>query len=215
MSRPLLISDCDEVLLYMVVPFAEWLDEAHAVHFDIESLFDPVTGGYLNAMREKSSGESIDAARVGPLLRDFFRTEMHRQKPITGAVEAMHALSAHADIVVLTNLTDDERDARAAQLRGVGIDVPVYTNQGGKGERLAKIVADYKPSVTVFVDDLAHQHISVAKEIPHVLRLHMVGEPRVAHQTKTPKAAHARIDDWASAQQWIMTQFEGGTAHVA
>ena len=44
MSRPLLISDCDEVLLYMVVPFAQWLDEAHDVHFDVDTLFDPVTG---------------------------------------------------------------------------------------------------------------------------------------------------------------------------
>ena len=29
MSRPLLISDCDEVLLHMVAHFADWLDEAH------------------------------------------------------------------------------------------------------------------------------------------------------------------------------------------
>ena len=43
----------------------------------------------------------------------------------------------------------------AEQLRAVGIAFPVFTNQGGKGEPLARIVADYAPSVTVFVDDLA------------------------------------------------------------
>jgi hypothetical protein len=110
---------------------------------------------------------------------------------------------------VLTNLTDDVRDARAAQLRAIGIDVPVYTNQGGKGELMARIIADFKPSVAVFVDDLAHQHGSVAQETPDVLRLHMVGEPRVASQMKTSKDAHARIDDWRSAQSWIMDRFEG------
>ena len=209
MNRPLLISDCDEVLLYMVVPFAEWLDEAHDVHFDVDTLFDPVTGGYLNAMRCKLTGDPIEQERVTPFLRGFFETEMHRQKPIDGAVSAINSLSAHADVVVLTNLTDDVRDARAEQLRVLGIDVPVYTNQGGKGELLAQIVAQYRPSVTVFVDDLAHQHISVAKEVPDVIRLHMVGEPRVATQIKTPRAAHARIDRWHDAEQWIMDRFEG------
>ena len=35
-GRPLIITDCDEVLLHMVVPFAEWLDEAHGIHFDLD-----------------------------------------------------------------------------------------------------------------------------------------------------------------------------------
>jgi hypothetical protein len=214
MSRPLLISDCDEVLLHMLVPFAEWLDEVHHVHFDLDTLFDEETGGYLNAMRHKLSGDKVEQERIWPFLKGFFETEMHRQKPITGAVDAITVLAGHADIVVLTNLTDDVRDARAAQLRAIGIDVPVYTNQGGKGELLARIVADYQPSVTVFVDDLAHQHSSVAKEMPEVLRLHMVGEPRVAHQIQTPKAAHARIDDWPTATQWIIDRFNEGPAHV-
>jgi hypothetical protein len=215
MSRPLLISDCDEVLLYMLVPFAEWLDEAHDVHFNIDTLFDPQTGGYLNAMRCKLTGDKVEQERIWPFLKGFFETEMHRQLPILGAVEAMSALGQHADVVVLTNLTDDVRDARAAQLKAIGIDVPVYTNQGGKGDLLAKIIADYRPSVAVFVDDLAHQHVSVAEKVPDVIRLHMVGEPRVAHQVQTPGAAHARIDHWPIAQQWIMDRFNGVKADAA
>ncbi len=209
MSRPLLISDCDEVLLYMLTPFSEWLDEVHEVHFNVDTLFNEETGGYLNAMTHKRDGTKVDQEKIWPFLKGFFETEMHRQKPIPGAIAAISALGEQADVVVLTNLTDDVRDARAAQLRAIGIDVPVYTNQGGKGELLSKIIAEYKPSVAVFVDDLAHQHISVAQEVPDVIRLHMVGEPRVASQMKTPKAAHARIDDWHSAQSWIMDRFEG------
>jgi hypothetical protein len=209
MSRPLLISDCDEVLLYMLTPFAQWLDEAHDVHFSIDTLFDEETGGYLNAMSHKQSGAKVAQEKIWPFLKGFFETEMHRQKPIPGAVDAINALALHADVVVLTNLTDDVRDARAAQLRAIGIDVPVYTNQGGKGELMTRIIADYRPSVAVFVDDLAHQHHSVAQDAPDVIRLHMVGEPRVASQMKTSPAAHARIDDWRTAQGWIMERFEG------
>jgi hypothetical protein len=203
MSRPLLITDCDEVLLHMVVPFGEWLDEAHGILFDLE------TGDFSGALSYKATGETVPGTVVWPLLKGFFETEMHRQPPIVGAVEAVNALAVHADVVVLTNLTDDVREGRAAQLRAVGIDFPVYTNQGGKGEPLARIVADFNPSVTVFVDDLAHQHSSVEEHAPHVYRLHMIGEPRIARHMKTSPAAHARIDDWHSATGWIMDRFKG------
>jgi hypothetical protein len=203
MSRPLLISDCDEVLLHMVVPFGAWLDEAHDIRFDYD------TGDFTEALKHKASGEPVAGPVIWPLLKGFFETEMHRQLPIKGAVETINALSDHADIVILTNLTDDVRTARAEQLRKVGIDFPVFTNQGGKGALLAEIIADYRPSVTVFVDDLPHQHASVAEAAPSVWRLHMVGEPRLAPHVKTPKTAHVRIDDWASAHSWIMNRFEG------
>jgi hypothetical protein len=209
MSRPLLITDCDEVLLHMVVPFAEWLDEEHEIHFDLES------GDFANALRRRAGGERVAGEDIWPLLTGFFKTEMHRQKPIVGAVESIAALSALADIVVLTNLTDNVRDARAEQLRAVGIDKPVYTNQGGKGEAMRRILDTYKPSVAVFVDDLAHQHESIAEHAPEVWRLHMVGEPRLAPHIKTSAKAHSRIDHWAEARSWITDRFAEGQTHGA
>ncbi len=211
MSRPLLVTDCDEVLLHMIVPFTEWLDDAHAIHFEVDNLFDGETGDYRNAMRHKDDMRAVEGERIWPLLKEFFETEMHRQNPIVGAVDAMNKLRDYADIVVLTNLTDDARDARTAQLKAIGIEAPVYTNQGGKGKVMASIVERYRPSVTVFVDDLPHQHHSVAKAVPGVKQLHFVGEPRVAHQIARPNTAHARIDDWQNATRWIMDRFEGVT----
>ncbi len=209
MSRPLLITDCDEVLLHMVVPFGEWLAEAHDIYFDLDRLYNPKTGGYLNAMQHKSSGVAVASDRVFPLLKAFFETEMHRQPLISGAAEAVNAIARHADVVVLTNLTDDACAGRVAQLRELGIDFPVVTNQGGKGEPLLRIIAEYAPSVAVFVDDLVFQHSSVAEHAPEVFRLHMVGEPRIAPYALTAGDAHVRIDDWAGAQTWIMDRFEG------
>lgn len=207
MSRkPLLISDCDEVLLHMVVPFQEWLDTDKHIHFDLES------GDFVDALRHKHDGTLVAREDVWPMLKEFFDGEMHRQGAIDGAVEAINQLSEQANIVILTNLLDDRRDARAEQLRAVGIDFPVYCNQGGKGEALAKIVAEFDPSVAVFVDDLGHQHGSVAKTAPHVWRLQMVGEPILAKHIKTNPAAHARIDSWAEALPWISQRFAAGQA---
>jgi hypothetical protein len=43
-SRPLLITDCDEVLLHMIGHFGEWVAEAHGMSFDISA------PGFRNAL---------------------------------------------------------------------------------------------------------------------------------------------------------------------
>jgi hypothetical protein len=95
------------------------------------------------------------------------------------------------------------------QLEGHGIAHRVVTNQGGKGDPVARLVAEFAPSVTVFVDDLAHHHASVARHAPQVFRLHMIAEPSIADRTPPAPAAHARIDEWASAVPWIEARFAG------
>ena len=197
MSRPLLISDCDEVLLHMIVPFRDWLDEAHHIHFDI------VHGDWGEALRHKHDGTVVERGIVWELLNGFFDTEMHRQQAIDGAVRSINALREVADVVILTNLLDHRASPRGEQLRAVGIDAPVYCNQGGKGEALARILDEYRPSVAVFVDDLGNQHESVGEHCPEVWRLHFVGEPLLWDRVKSSSAAHARVDRWADAEEWI------------
>ena len=62
--------------------------------------------------------------------------------------------------------------------------------------------------MTVFVDDLGHQHGSVAQHAPDVWRLQMVGEPIMAKHIQTNPAAHARIDFWSEAVDWISHKFD-------
>jgi hypothetical protein len=206
MSRPLLISDCDEVLLHMVVPFRDWLDEAHHIQFDL------IHGDWGEALRHKHDGTQIERGQVWELLNAFFTGEMHRQPEITGAVAAINRLSEIADVVILTNLMDHHNAARGEQLRAIGINAPVHTNQGGKGEALARLVADYNPSVTVFVDDMEHQHHSVAEVIPHVWRLQFVGEPVLWPRVRQSPFAHAHINDWGTAETWIKDKLLSGVA---
>lgn len=203
MSRPLLITDCDEVLLHMVSHFRDWLDEAHGVDFA------PFTGDFSGALRRKPSGETLRRDEVWPLLEGFFETEMHRQTLVPGADTALARLAEQADIVVLTNLGHHFNEARATQLLGHGIAHRVVTNQGGKGDPVARLVAEFEPGVTVFVDDLAHHHASVASHAPDVFRLHMIAEPFVAKVTPPAPDAHVRIDEWAMAVPWIEARFAG------
>lgn len=202
MNRPLLITDCDEVLLHMVVPFAQWVDEAHGVEFRMEDT------GFANALKRKECGTPLEAAEVWPLLDAFFTHEMARQLPIAGAVEALQRIAEVADIIILTNVGPEHQEARYHQLAAIGIDAPVIGSRGGKGAPVREIIEKYQPSVAVFVDDLGNHHHDVRKEAPDVWRLHMVGEPVIADKIPSTRAAHARIDDWTAACEWILARMK-------
>ena len=198
MSRPLLITDCDEVLLHMVSHFEAWLGEAHGIDFNFES------GTFGGAMTDKVSGAVVGEERVWPLLGEFFEGEMHRQTLVPGALDALGRIGEVADIVILTNLPDAAHPWRVDQLATHGIAHEVVCNRGGKGVPARAIVDRYGASRAAFVDDLPVHHASVAKHAPQVHRLHMIAEPRLAPVIPPAEQAHARIDDWPTATEWLL-----------
>jgi len=204
-GRPLLVTDCDEVLLHMVSHFGEWLAEAFGMSFDLTA------PGFRDALRD-SDGAPVAAERVWPLLDSFFEGEMHRQNVVPGAVEALRRIGQAADIVVLTNIGDRFQAGRVEQLERFDIRHRVLCNRGGKGPPLTELLGEMDPSATVFVDDLAVHHQSVAQHAPQVWRLHMIAEPRLAAHTPPAPFAHARIDVWEEAAEWIEDRFREGPA---
>ncbi len=205
MSRPLVVSDCDEVLLHMVAPFRDWLGESQGVTFRMEG------NNFAKAMRWTENGEPVCEKDIWRLLGGFFDSEMHRQLPIEGAVRGINTLAEHADVVILTNLNDERQQNRARQLAEHGIHARVYTNQGPKGPALAGILDEYAPSRAIFIDDLPQHHLSAAETVPHVRRLHLCGEPMIAPHIDCAHAqghAHARIDMWSEALPWLLGELQ-------
>ena len=206
MRRPLVITDCDEVLLFMVRHFRDWLGEEHGVDFVLNG--DP----FVQSFRRRGSEELVSEADMWAYLNRFFDDEMARQTPIPGAVAAIAELQRDADLVVLTNLQDHYNVARSRQLQALGITAPVYTNQGPKGGALARIVAEHDAGRVVFIDDIAKHHASVMDTLPGVHRLHFCGEPAIApHIPCAHQAghAHARIDTWDAALPWLLETLHG------
>lgn len=204
MSRPLVVTDCDEVLLHMVRHFGDWLGEVHDIELTLAA--NP-----FETMRRRG-GELLSDADKWAYLGRFFDTEMARQTAIEGAPNAIAELQRDADVVVLTNLEDRRQASRARQLRDFGIDARVFTNQGPKGPALQRIVTELAPSRVVFIDDLAPHHASVAEVHPESARLHFCGEPAVAPGIACAFAAghaHARIDTWAEALPWLLETLHG------
>ncbi len=205
MSRPLIISDCDEVLLYMVAPFRDWLAEAQGVEFRM------VGNDFSQALRWQDSGEVLAPEEIWRMLGLFFDTEMHRQLPIPGAIEGINMLAERADVVILTNLVDKRQAMRTEQLAGHGLNARVFTNQGPKGPALQRILEVYNPTRAIFIDDLAQHHRSARETISDITTLHLCGEPLLAPHidcAHTSGHADARIDSWDEALPWLMAQLE-------
>ncbi len=204
--RPLVVTDCDEVLLHMARHFRDWLAEEHAVEFLLHG--EP----FRHSLR-RTTGEPLAEEEIWPYLHAFFDSQMANQTPIEGAVAAIVELQREADVVVLTNLQDRFSESRRAQLLAVGIDAPVYTNQGPKGAAIRRIVQDLgRERPAVFIDDLAQHHASAAEMQPTIGRLHFCGEPAIAGQIPCALRdghAHARIDNWQEALPWLLERLHG------
>lgn len=203
MARPLLITDCDEVLLHMLRHFGEWLASDHAIDFV------PDYDDFSKAMRYRDTGAVVERERMWPLLDAFFEGEMHRQTLAPGVIEALERIGTVADIVVLTNLGDQFHPHRVEQLATHGIRHEVICNSGGKGPAVRRIIDERQPSQAVFVDDITTHHASVAEHVPEVWRLHMIADPEIARLVSAAPQAHARIDHWDEATGWVLDRLAG------
>ena len=200
--KPLLILDCDEVILEFAGPFQRWLRDAR----DIELRFDSFA--LHGNMRHLSDGRLVDLQDFPPLLDGFFAEGQHLQMPAEQALETLADLRRDMDIVVLTNIPAAYRDIRLQMLHGLGLDVPVHANDGPKGRMVQELAADRR---VIFVDDLPPHHHSAAKHAPQVGRLHMVADEQLRGLIPAAPDAHVRIDRWADARHWITDWMEGNT----
>ena len=197
--RPRLILDCDEVILEVAGPFAQWLREAR----DVELKFDSFA--LIGNMRHLSDGRPVDPADFPALLDGFFEHGQRLQQPAEGAVEVLTALSKDFDLIVLTNIPAAWRDIRLEVLRERGLDVPVHANDGPKGRMVKELAGDRR---AVFVDDLPPHHSSALKHAPEVGRLHMVADATLRGLIPAAPDAHVRIDRWDEAEGWIRDYLE-------
>ena len=118
MSRPLIISDCDDVLLYMVAPFRDWLDEQHGVVFDMGG------GDFGRAMKHRDGDLPVEEKEIWRLLNLFFDGEMHRQMPVPGVVEKTASFGLMAAKAL------EERKLDGFWANGMGAEVAVRKGIG-------------------------------------------------------------------------------------
>jgi len=194
-ARPLVIVDADEVLLQFIVALEKFL-ERNGCLLDLKSF--AIHGN----VRRQATNEVLPNAEVTQLLESFFAAETREMQAVPGAAPALRRLSRHAQIVVLSNLPGSALDARRANLAALDMPYAVIAGSGPKGVVVKRLIESF-PHPVVFVDDLPPHLTSVARETPHVNRLHFVADPRLAKLLAPAVDAHRRIDTWPQAAAWI------------
>jgi len=200
-GRPLLIVDADEVVLAFARGFDRFL-ETRGCYLDL------VSYRLHGNVRRRDDNSALIDVEVSVLL-DEFRAELDWLEAIDGACEAISALQAHADVVMVSNVSPAQAPARRRNLAKLGLDIPLVANSGPKGP-VVKALARRAGKPVFFMDDVPMHHASVAELTPEVFRIHFVGDERLKPLMPSTPHAHFRADNWTEAQAFITARLEEG-----
>lgn len=195
-SRPLFISDADEVIFKFMEGLESFLlDNAH--YIDLSSF---ALNGNIRAL---DTDEPAPNEKVQELLRGFFEDRTATLEPAEGAVENLNLIAGRAQVLVLSNIAPRHRAARLRSLQMNGMNFPVVANSGPKGEAVQQLAAKVTAPV-FFVDDIPTHISAVAKAAEHVHRIHYVADPRLAKLLGPAEDSHLRAGDWPKIHAYVM-----------
>jgi hypothetical protein len=188
-GRPMLIVDADEVLFYFMRGLERFL-EARKLYFDWQSY------ALHGNIRRRLDDSAVEAEELHLLLQRFFADATEALEPVDGAAAALQQLKEHMQVIVLSNVPLLARQARERALARHGMNFPLIANSGPKGPAVAELLRR-APGPAVFIDDIPHNHSSVARLAPGVHRLHYVADTRLAALLGPAADCHHRAATWA------------------
>jgi len=198
-ARPLLIVDCDEVLLRFADGFDRFL-RARGLYLDFASYR---LHGNVRWLADDVA--PIDA-EVTALIEEF-RADLDSLEGAQDAAGAMKDITALLDIVVLSNITPSQAPARRRNLDALGFAFPLLANSGSKGAAVRRL-AQRAGRPVIFMDDIAGHHASVAELAPEVFRIHFVADTRLKTLMPDSPHAHLRAQTWRDAEAFILERLK-------
>ncbi len=199
-TAPLIISDADEVILQFMAGLERflltqglWIDlSSYAIHGNV---------------KHQESGTPVANEQVTDLIKTFFSTHTETIDVVPEAPGVLAQLSKRSQIVILSNVPAESREARIRCLHGQGVTYPVIANNGPKGPAVAALAGRVQ-APTFFLDDIPHHIKSVAESAPHVRRIHFVADERLARLIDAAEHCDHRIDDWEEARRVIESEID-------
>ena len=163
-TLPLMIFDADEVLVHFAEPFSTYLKKHnHRLHLN----------GYRldNAIKKADTDDVADPDTAKNLVWGFIHDETKNQPAAKGAPEALTKLQAYAQIIILSNVPHSVYNDRVLNLKNIGMDYPLISNEGMKGPAVKEILKKHKAD-SFFIDDNPYQVESVYNDNPSTVCVH-------------------------------------------
>ncbi len=200
-ALPLMIFDADEVLVHFAEPFSNYLKKHnHRLH---------LTGYRLdNAIKKSQTDDVADPDTAKDLVWGFINEETKNQPAAKGAPEALKKLQEYAQIIILSNVPYSVHDDRVLNLKKIGMNYPLISNEGMKGPAVKEILKDHKAE-SFFIDDNPYQVESVYNDNQDTVCVHF----SVCDLVKPymPKAVGASIEptSWDDLVSKLINRLKG------
>ena len=194
-DKPIIITDADEVLFNFMQGLEQYLEE-------LDMYFDWSSFALHGNIRYKKNDQPVDKEKFPTMLDSFFNDYADRLPAVDGAAENLERLSQDAQIVVLSNVPPKYAEKRKAGLQKAGLNYPLIANVGAKGQ-VVRHMTDKSKGHAFFIDDIPHNHGSVAKHAEHVQRLHYIADERLAKLLDKAEDSHVRLNDWTEIHDHI------------
>jgi len=198
-DKPLIICDVDEVVLH----FLRGLEE-HLAENDL--WLDPASFALNGNIKHLGTNTPVPNHEIGPLLHEFFVARVGSLDVIDGAASALELLSRSAEIIMLTNMPHDYKEARIINLAAHGMYYPVISNAGAKGPAVKALAHELSHPV-IFLDDTPDNLHSVADTCPDVINIHFIQDIRFSIHLSEIERFSLRTDNWITAESHIWDQF--------
>ncbi len=194
-NQPLIVCDVDEVIVHFLRGLEGFLAENGL-------WLDPASFALNGNIKYEGGHTPLPVTELGSLLEQFFSEKTGHLELIEGADEALDALSADAQIIMLTNMPNAYRLDRIKNLGGHGIHFPVVANAGPKGPTV-KHITETVTTPTIFIDDTPSNVNSVADHAPDVHILHFMQDHRFRRHLPDLNGIIASVDNWDDGKKHI------------
>lgn len=202
-SKPLIISDADEVIFELFMHLFEYFDE-NGYRFTGKNL---VGFELLDHFYSHQTDDLIEEHEFIKIITQFFTDHGDDMPMVENAFENLMQLSETCQIIILTNAPHSYRERRVEIYRGHGIHFPIITNIGNKLAAVNEIVKNHQAPV-FFIDDSPEHHISILKEIPHITCIHFIGDVRYAKMVSDVDNVALKSTNWNEVKHYIETQLQ-------
>ncbi|NBB50123.1 hypothetical protein GVN24_17755 [Rhizobium sp. CRIBSB] len=190
-DRPLIVCDVDDVVLQFATPFQAFLESRG--HNLLPRSFK-LTGNIVNGADQSV----IEAPAVKALIDDFFLDQESWQTPFADAVDSLHALARHADLVFLTAMPPRHAGVRRRLLDQLTLSFPMLATEEPKGPMVAALHAARSLPVA-FVDDMVHNLHSVGDHVPDCLLVYLPPPLEIFRFAPDPRETVRRAENWPAA----------------
>ncbi|MEX2649297.1 MAG: hypothetical protein WD673_09815 [Alphaproteobacteria bacterium] len=185
---PVVVCDADEVVFDFMTGFEAFLGRA-GLYFTWEAY--RLDGN----LRRRADDAPIAVEDVRRAVENFFARHTETLDPVPGAGAALARLARRAQVVILSNVPFDCREARRRALERHAMPYALVANVGAKGPAVREL-ARRAGAPAYFIDDSPTHHADVARLAGHVMRVHFVGHARLARLIGPAPASHVRADTW-------------------